>query len=81
MFRFGKKMPLKIFILLNIKNISKYLVGSGSGSVFLKPDQWIRIRKMDWNRNTGIKAGKTDLIFHISQIHLGLNLKNEKIYT
>ena len=36
MFRFGKKMPKKIFILLNIKNISKYLVGSGSGSATLR---------------------------------------------
>ena len=36
MFRFGKKMPLKIFVLLNIKNISKYK--KGFGSVFPKPD-------------------------------------------
>ena len=39
MLRFGKKMPYKIYILLNIKNLSKYYVGF----VFSKPDPRIRI--------------------------------------
>ena len=76
MFRFGKKMPL--FILLNIKNISKYdpdpdpvgsglFESSGSGSVFLKPDPRIRMRKK-W-------TGSATLLFilYINQ-HYGISV-------
>ena len=61
MFRFVQKMLQKLYILLNIKNIAKYKLGSGSGSVFLlnririfktglaNPDK----KKMDRIRNAG----------------------------
>ena len=65
MIRFGKKMPYKIFILLNIKNIS----GSGRIVFFLgHPDPDLEKNGPDpqhWTYNTTLEHPYTNMSIYI----------------